>query len=50
MFRLIALYIYYRNLQEERAHPALPVATHPARIAPNPTLRADNDTVHALAA
>jgi hypothetical protein len=51
MFRLIALYIHYRDLQEERARAGVPAAVPSIRVVPTTVVKADDHgLVHALAA
>lgn len=51
MFRLIALYIHYRDLQEQRTRGGVSAAAPTMRIVPATSVKADNaQTVHALAA
>jgi hypothetical protein len=51
MFRLIALYIHYRDLQEQRTRSGVSAAAPTMRIVPAASVKADNEqTVHALAA
>lgn len=51
MFRLIALYIHYRNLQEQRTRDGVSVAAPTMRIVPAARVKADNEqSVRALAA
>jgi hypothetical protein len=51
MFRLIALYIHYRDLQEQRTRGGVSAAAPTMRIVPAASVKADNaQTVHALAA
>jgi hypothetical protein len=51
MFRLIALYLHYRDLQEERARVGVHAAVPVMRVLPAKIVRTDDrGMVHALAA
>jgi hypothetical protein len=51
MFRLIALYIHYRNLQEERTRVGVHAAPPMMRVVPTEVPQADElSMVHTLAA